>query len=87
MKKSKNYTFKISMDGKTVKVVRTHSLRKFSTHLRTINWQKSPLKVYLRVSYGQKKCIDGCVCTFYNDGSYENEADLLFAFDAFRKQD
>ena len=82
-----NLTLKVYKNGKLVDRVRTHSKRQFTTHLRTINWQNSPLRVYIRVSYGKNKCIKGCLCTFYNDGWYEDEKELLKAVKAFMEED
>jgi len=83
MKNKLNYTFRVIKDGKTIDRCQTHSKRRFSNKLGTINWQNSPLKVYLRVSYGRRECNLGCVCNFYNDGEYKTKGDLLFALYAF----
>jgi len=77
---------KVLEKSKKVRIVRTHSLRRFTNSLRTINWGNNP-SVYLRVSYGKKECNFGCLCTFYNDGWYENEKDLLAVFIAFNSED
>lgn len=82
-----NFTLRVIKNNKTIQRVKTHSIRRFTNRLRTINWQNRPLKVYLRVSYGRKKCAQGCICTFYNDGWYYNKKDLLWAFDAFTEED
>jgi len=83
-KKNKpNFTYRVIKNGKTIDKCQTHSKRRFSNKLGMINWQNSPLKVYLRVSYGRKECNLGCICNFYNDGEYKTKKDLLFALSAF----
>lgn len=83
MKNSLNFTYRIIKNGKTIGRCQTHSKRRFYNRIRTINWQKNHLKVYLRVSYGRTECNTGCVCNFYNDGWYDNKEDLMFALDNF----
>lgn len=83
MKNKLNYTFRVIKDDKTIDRCQTHSKRRFSNKLATINWQNSPLKVYLRISYGRKECNRGCICSFYNDGEYETKQELLEAFTVF----
>ncbi len=78
-----NFTLKVFKNGKSIDQVRTHSIRLFLKHLRTINWEQGGIKTYIRVSYGKKTCVRGCVCTFYNDGFYETKDDLQLAFAAF----
>ena len=78
-----NLTFRVVKNGKTIQRCQTHSRRRFHNRVGTINWQNKPLKVHLRVNYGQYLCNRGCVCGFYNDGLYENKQDLLLAFAAF----
>lgn len=82
-KDKSNFTFRAIKDGKTIDRCQTHSKRRFFNKIRSINWQNSPLKVYLRISYGKQECSLGCVCNFYNDGEYETKHDLLEAFTAF----
>lgn len=86
MKNKLNYTSRILKNGKTIDRCQTHSKRRFYNRIRMINWRNSPIKVYLRVSYGKKKCIKGCLCTFYNDGWYNNENNLMWAFNAFSEE-
>lgn len=83
MKSKLNYAFRVIKAGKTIDRCQTHSKRRFSNKLGTINWQNNPLKVYLRVSYGKQECNLGCICNFYNNGEYETKQDLLEAFKAF----
>lgn len=78
-----NYTLKIIENGQPIRV-QTHSLRRFTKHLRTINWQNRP-SVYLRVSYGKKEDCFGKISDFWNDGMYCNEKDFLLAFEAFKE--
>lgn len=69
-----NYTLKVFENKKLVDRCRTHSKRRFVSHLRTINWRNGHLKVYLRVNYGRG---------FVNEGDYETKEDLWLAFNAF----
>lgn len=88
IKKNKcNYTYRVIKNGKTIDRCQTHSKRRFYHRIRTINWQKKPLKVYLRVSYGRGKTNRGTVETFYNSGTYTSKKDLLEALSAFIEQD
>ncbi len=80
-----NYSVVVSNSGKTLRKVRTHSLRRFLKILRTINWENSP-SVYLRVWYGKQKDYAGNLINFYNDGVYDNKADLWQAFNAFNEK-
>lgn len=81
-----NFTLKVINNNRIVQRVQAHSLRRFTNHLRTINWQNRPLKVYLRVSYGEHEDCFGKVGNFYNDGWYGNEKDLWQAFNAFKDE-
>lgn len=83
MKSQLNYTFRMIRDGKTIDRCQTHSKRRFYNKIRTINWQNSSLKVYLRVSYGKQECNQRCVCNFYNDGWYNSKEELMSALNAF----
>lgn len=78
-----NYTLKVIKNNRIIQGVRTHSLRRFTNSLRTVNWKNSPPKVYLRVSYGKHVNCLGKTVTFYNDGVYGNKRDLWQAFKAF----
>jgi len=83
---TKNYYLKTKEKGQKTRMVRTHSQRRFVNRLRTINWQNSP-SVYLRVSYGKKLNQDNKLVTFFNDGQYDNEQELLEVFKAFNDED
>jgi hypothetical protein len=82
----KNYYLKIKEKGQKTRMVRTHSLRKFTSGLRTINWQNSP-SVYLRVNYGKALDVHGRLVAFFNDGQYDNEQELLEVFKAFNDEE
>ncbi|MFZ5366497.1 MAG: hypothetical protein ACOZBZ_04405 [Patescibacteria group bacterium] len=69
-----NFTFRVIKNGKLVERYETHSIRRFYTKIRRINWQNRPLKVYLRVSYGGGS---------YNDGEYTNKKDFNQVLSAF----
>lgn len=81
--KPKNYILKVIKNRKSIDIYRSHSKKRFCTHLATINWQLKPLKVYLRVSYGKHTDCFGKLVTFYNDGWYETKNDFWLAFNAF----
>jgi hypothetical protein len=68
------FALKVVRNGKVVKKYTSHSQRRFIKNLRTINWKDKGVKAYIKVDYGKR---------FYNDGVYENEKDLWFAFKAF----
>lgn len=78
-----NFTYRVIKSSKTIDRCQTHSKRVFYNRIRSINWQNSPLRVYLRVSYGKAECNHGCICNFYNDGWYETRGDLISALEAF----
>jgi hypothetical protein len=82
----KNYSLKVIKNDQMVNSTRTHSLRIFLKNLRSINWTLGGIKVYMRVSYGFKLNHKNKMETFHNDGWYENEKDLLFAFGCFNKE-
>jgi hypothetical protein len=77
-----NYSYKVTKNRKTIQRCHTHSLRRFTKSLRTINWQNMPC-VYLRVLYGVSKDVNSRKVNFYNDGDYFNKTDLFQAFIAF----
>ena len=79
----KNYTFKLLENNKVVRILRTHSKRRFLNGLRTIKWDSSTLEVYLRVYYGRFKDCFNKETNFYNDGFYQTKDDLWQAFEAF----
>lgn len=84
--KGKNYTLKVLINGKVIDKVLTHSVRRFLTHLRTINWKNRGVKAYIRVSYGKKVDNYGKLSNFYNDGWYDNKKDLTLMFKAFDEE-
>ena len=83
----KNYTYKIYKDGRVVSRLSCHSIRRFLSRLRTINFSNDIEKVYLRVSYGKSKYVIGKLSTNFNDGYFENHENLLQAFEAFSEVD
>ena len=64
-------------NNKTLNRYGTHSKRIFLKKIRTINWQDHELRVYLRVNYRKG---------FHNEGDYDNEEDLWFAFKVFTEK-
>lgn len=81
-----NFTLKVIKNGKSIEQVRTHSLRRFLHHLRTINWENKDVKVYLRVSYRKHIDVFGKRSLFYNDGWYETKEDLWSVSNAFKEE-
>ncbi len=84
----KNYTLKLYKNNGKIEIVRTKKKMRFLRNIRTINWQNRGIKkAYLKVSYGKKICISGCLCDFYNDGYYDNKEELLQTFKYFDGED
>lgn len=81
----KNYTFKTFINGEVDSRLSSHSIRRFLNHLRSFKSAEGIEKVYLRVSYGKHKDVSGETTTFYNNGLYKNEKDLIHAFKAFNE--
>lgn len=82
-----NFTLKIYKNSREVQRVQTCSRRRFLKKTRTINWQDSPLKVYLRINYGKHKDNYGKTINFWNDGEYSNRADFDMALQAFMEEE
>lgn len=82
----KKYTLKIYIDNGKAEAIRTKKKKRFLKILRTINWQNGIKKVYLKVSYGKKKCNYGCICGFLNEGYYQNKEELLIVFKYFDEE-
>jgi len=83
MKNKSNFLFKVVKNGKMIQRYQTRSKRKFYNRARTINWENSPLKAYLRVSYGMKISNLGKMESFWNDGHYEAKEDFWGALKDF----
>jgi len=79
----KHYTLRLYKNGGKVETFRTKKKKRFLRIIRTINWQNSILKAYLKVSYGRYECVSGCICEFLNDGLYESKKELLEVFRYF----
>lgn len=84
-KKTMNFTLKVIKNSRIIQRLRTHSIRRFTNNLRTINWQDRGISAYLRVNYGKQKDCFGKITTFYNDGWYSSKSDLWLAFNAFKE--
>lgn len=82
----KNYTLKVLQENKEILRVQTHSLRRFLTHLRMIKWENRGIRTYIRISYGLKRDTSGKFSVFYNDGWYDNEENLKYAFNCFNEE-
>lgn len=83
----KKYTLKIYETSGKIETVRTKKRKRFFKFLRTINWQSGIKKSYIKVSYGKKVCIDGCLCEFWNDGYYNTKEELLEIIKYFDNED
>jgi hypothetical protein len=70
----RNLTLKVIRNGQTVQRCQTRSKRRFYNSVSRINWRDTPLKVVLRVNYG-----DG----FFNEGEYISKRDFDLALKAF----
>lgn len=69
----------ITPRGKIRKYTSNTSPRRIYSQIEANNFQKA----YVKVSYGKKKCIDGCMCEFHNDGWYANKQELNQAVKTF----
>lgn len=78
-----NYTAKTHYTNGKVNRLETSSIRRFLTHTRSINWQKSIRKVYLRVYYGKHKDVFGKTAQFINEGEYASKRDFDRSLKAF----
>lgn len=82
--KIKKYSLKIFNDKGEMKRYNSNgNSRRISSIISRVNFKKA----YIKVSYGKKICILGCLCEFYNDGWYYNNKELLQAFNYFRKEE
>lgn len=81
-----NFVLKVIRNGKEIERYESHSKRSFYNKIRMINWEKPYPSVYLRVSYGKLLASSGKYENFWNDGVYNNGADLLLAFNAFTEK-
>jgi len=82
----RNYMLKVFIDEKEVDSVRTHSMRIFLKHLRSLISRKGRWRCYLRVSYGKKQDHTVKWQSFYNDGWYEEIGELKNVWTAFTEQ-
>lgn len=67
---------------KNGKVRKLHTEEKLKRILYQVSLGKYQ-KAYVRVSYGKKKCIHGCLCEFHNDGYYTDPKevkDVIYLF-------
>lgn len=79
------FHFKLLNCSQVVKVSTSKSSRRFLNKLALINFENGQVKVYLKVSYGIGKCVNGKLVKFYNDGWYLDRKSLFQALDAFRE--
>lgn len=78
-----NFSLKIIKNNKLIQRCSTHSLRVFLKRLRSINWENSHPRVYIKVFYGKRLDNFGKFVNFDNEGVYDNKQDLWLAFNAF----
>lgn len=83
----KNYVLKLYKNNGKVEIDRTKKKKRFLRNIRTINWNNCIKKTYIKVSYGKKQCVFGCICAFYNDGFYHNKEELLLIFRHFDEEE
>jgi len=81
----RNYTLRVYTD-QGVQRYETSSIRRFLTHVRSISWQNTPIKVYLRVFYGKFRDHQGILQNFYNDGNYIDQEEFEKALAAFLEE-
>lgn len=82
-KSTRNYLFKVFVNGKMTERYETTKLSRFLRKLKLINWRISGVKVYLRVSSGRSLENHGRLADFYNDGDYTCKVDFDQALAAF----
>lgn len=83
----KNYTLKIYKNNEKIETVRTRKKKRFLKIIRTINWKFDGIKrTYLKVSYGKKVCISGCLCEFQNDAYCNTKEELMEIFKYFDEE-
>lgn len=70
-------------NGKERKMYADKSIRRILSQASLVHFQKA----YVRVNYGMKKCIDGCVCEFHNDGFVHNNKDLKSLIQYFWREE
>jgi len=87
IKQQRKYSLKVSYNGQIIQRYQTRSVRRFLKKIRTINWEKLNIEVYVKVSYGKKKDVHGKLVTFYNDGVYDSKQDFIQAINAFLEND
>lgn len=81
-----NFTAKIIKKGEVTKIYRTHKIRRFLKNIRSIKFEDTDIKVYLKVDYGKQIDIYGKRTSFCNEGTYEKEEDFWWAFNAFTEK-
>lgn len=81
----RNFQLKIYLEGRVVSNIRTHSIRSFLNHLRSIKYDNHNYKYYLRVSYGKGINNFNQRVSFFNCGEYDDYLSLISAFNAFNE--
>jgi hypothetical protein len=82
---NRNFTLKVSVNGRVVDYLHTHKLSRFSQHLQAIEFSQPGTKAYIKVYYGRFKDVHGKMTAFHNIGEYNNRKDLIKAYLAFKE--
>ena len=77
------FTIKIYKNGSITQKARTRKIRRFLKIIRSIKWEDSTIKAYIKVNYGRFLDCYGKRVNFFNDGDYDNKQDFWLAADAF----
>lgn len=77
------FTIKIYKNRQMIDKCRTHRIRRFFRKIRSINFEDTKIKAYLKVNYGKALDNYGKYVNFYNDGDYDKKADFWLALNAF----
>ena len=73
----KNYMVKLYKNNQLKNRYETLSIRRFLNKIRSVNWENSTFKVYLRISYGYG---------IYNSGTYSEKKKFTKALKAFLEE-
>ena len=77
------FSIKIYKNRSIAQKARTRKIRRFLKIIRSIKWEDSTIRAYIKVNYGKLPDCYGKKVNFYNDGDYDNKQDFCLAADAF----
>lgn len=66
---------KVKIDGEIRKRYDTKSFVRFLNHIASTKNQNALFLI--RLNYGRKVCVNGCLCLFYNESVWENKKDAI----------